>query len=254
MRGMRKISAIALVAVGLGLLPTAAQATPASRVTGTVLARGTMTDHFRLRADGATEFVVRQITIQPGGDTGWHYHPGTVLAVVQRGTLTHTDANCRSVSYRAGQSLVEPSGSKHVHIGRNLGPEPVELYVTYVDPIGSPRPSTRPAPDAATKDITSVPGDNVGWPRTGRPGMSGPVRNPPGSTGSLTQVGGLDQLDHVVGDGDLALREQSRRGAVDDRAICDGVFAPVAGAVDGSRCHLVHRAAAKAGTPLYSAK
>ncbi|HEX8935583.1 MAG TPA: hypothetical protein VF788_15635, partial [Pseudonocardiaceae bacterium] len=102
MRGMRKVLAAAVVAAGLVLLPTAAQATPASGVTGTILARGTMTDHFRLGADGATEFVVRQITIQPGGDTGWHYHPGTVLAVVQKGTLTHTDASCRSVSYRAG--------------------------------------------------------------------------------------------------------------------------------------------------------
>ena len=62
------------------------------------------------------------------------------------GPLTHTDANCRSVSYRAGQSLVEPSGSNHVHIGRNLGPEPVALYVTYVDPIGSPLSVDAPSP------------------------------------------------------------------------------------------------------------
>jgi quercetin dioxygenase-like cupin family protein len=134
---MRKISAMVVVVSGLSLLPTAAQATPASRVTGTVLARGTMTDHLRLKTDGATDLVVRQIIIQPGGNTGWHYHPGTLLAVVQKGTLTHTDANCQSLSYRAGQSLIEPSGSHHVHIGRNLGVEPVVLYVTYVDPIGS---------------------------------------------------------------------------------------------------------------------
>ncbi|MDT7597595.1 MAG: hypothetical protein QOJ06_3141 [Pseudonocardiales bacterium] len=117
---IRKISATAVAAACMGLLPTAAQATPTSGVTGTVLARGTITDHVRLNTDGETEFVVRQITIQPGGSTGWHYHPGTLLAVVKKGTLTRTDANCRSVSYLPGQSLVEPSGSRHVHIGRNL--------------------------------------------------------------------------------------------------------------------------------------
>jgi quercetin dioxygenase-like cupin family protein len=69
---MRKIAATAVVAACLGLLPTAAQATPTSGVTGTVLARGTIADQVRLKTDGATEFVVRQITIQPGGSTGWH--------------------------------------------------------------------------------------------------------------------------------------------------------------------------------------
>ena len=82
--------------------------------------------------------MVRHITIQPGGSTGWHYHPGTLLAVVQHGSLTRIDDDCRTAVYTAGQSLVEPSGSGHVHIGRNLGSEPTELYVTYVNPIGSP--------------------------------------------------------------------------------------------------------------------
>ncbi|MGH3692804.1 MAG: cupin domain-containing protein [Pseudonocardiaceae bacterium] len=128
---------MAVIAVGLGLLPTAAQATPASGVAGTVLAQGTMRDHVQLKTDGATDFVVRQITIAPGGSTGWHYHPGTLLGIVRKGTLTHTNAACQSVSYPAGQSLVESGGSRDVHIGRNLGVEPVELYVTYVNPAGS---------------------------------------------------------------------------------------------------------------------
>lgn len=146
MRGTRKISTMVVIAAGFALLPAAAQAAPASGVTGTILARGTMADQFQLKADRATEFVIRHITIHPGGTTGWHYHPGTVLAVVQQGTLIHTDASCRSVSYRAGQSLVEPSGSDHAHVGRNTGPEPVELYVTYVDPVGSPLSVDAPDP------------------------------------------------------------------------------------------------------------
>ena len=138
MRRLPRIAGVAVCAVGLGVLPAAAQATPASGVAATVLAQGTTDGGFRLTTHGPSEFVVRHITIQPGGSTGWHYHPGTLLAVVQHGSLTRIDDACRAVVYATGQSLVEPSGSRHVHIGRNLGTEPVELYVTYVNPIGSP--------------------------------------------------------------------------------------------------------------------
>jgi quercetin dioxygenase-like cupin family protein len=129
--------AVALCAAGLFLLPTAAQATPPTGVSGTVLATGTMADRFELETHGRTEFVVQQITIQPGGSTGWHYHPGTVLAVVRTGAITRVDSHCRAVTYSAGESLVEPGGAHHVHLGRNLGTEPVELYLTYLDPVGS---------------------------------------------------------------------------------------------------------------------
>ena len=126
-----------MCAVGVGMLPAAAHATPSPGVTATVLAQGTTDGGFMLTTRDPSEFVVRRITIEPGGSTGWHYHPGTLLAVVQHGSLTRIDDDCRAVVYTAGQSLVEPSGSEHVHIGRNLGAAPVELYVTYVNPIGS---------------------------------------------------------------------------------------------------------------------
>lgn len=141
-----QIAAIALCGVGLGLLPVAAQATPGSGVTASVLAQGTTDDGFTLTRRDPSEFVVRRIIVEPGGSTGWHYHPGTLLAIVAHGTLTRTDADCRSIAYPAGQSLVEPSGPRHVHIGRNLGTEPVELYVTYVNPIGSPLSVDAPDP------------------------------------------------------------------------------------------------------------
>ena len=146
MRHIGRIAVIAVSAAAVGLLSASAQATPGSNMTGTVLAQGNTPDHVKVETDGPTDFVIRQITIQPGGSTGWHYHPGTLLAIVCKGTLTRTDSHCRSVSYAAGQSLAEPSGSGEVHIGRNLGREPVELYVTYVDPATSPLSIDAPDP------------------------------------------------------------------------------------------------------------
>ncbi len=36
-----------------------------------------------------------------------------------------------------GQSIVEAAGDRHAHVGRSLGTEPVEFYVTYVIPAGA---------------------------------------------------------------------------------------------------------------------
>jgi quercetin dioxygenase-like cupin family protein len=145
-RHLPKGIAIALCGGGLLLLPTAAQATPPSGLTGTVLATGTMTDPVEIRTKGPTDFVFQLVTIVPGGTSGWHYHPGNVLVVVSHGTVTRTDSDCNSVSYSAGQSFVEPGGPHHVHRGSNFGKEPAELYLTYVNAAGGPLSVDQPDP------------------------------------------------------------------------------------------------------------
>ncbi|WP_327351184.1 cupin domain-containing protein [Streptomyces sp. NBC_01304] len=132
----------------LVLVPSAAIATPGSGVTGTILAKGTSEGTLKLKSKGATDVVVRTITIAPGGTTGWHHHPGEVLAVVKSGTLTRTLDDCSVETTTAGKSFVEPAGTAHRHVGRNLGSEPVELYVTYLLPAGSPISVDEEAPEA----------------------------------------------------------------------------------------------------------
>jgi quercetin dioxygenase-like cupin family protein len=94
-----------------------------------------------------TDFIVRDITIGPGGSTGWHWHDGTLLGAVKQGTLTHYASDC-SVDgvYSAGDTVVEPSGANHIHVGRNLGTEPVVLEVLYVNPVGKPLAEDAPNP------------------------------------------------------------------------------------------------------------
>jgi quercetin dioxygenase-like cupin family protein len=85
------------------------------------------------------DFIVRDITIDPGGSTGWHWHDGTLIGAIKQGTLTHYAANC-SVDgvYNPGDPITEPAGSDHVHVGRNLGATPVILEVIYINPAGKP--------------------------------------------------------------------------------------------------------------------
>ncbi|MEU9128029.1 cupin domain-containing protein [Kitasatospora sp. NPDC048540] len=113
-------------------------AVPAPGVTARLLAQGTTDGAVAVRSTGRTDVVMREITIQPGGSTGWHYHHGQLIAVVQSGTLTRTLADRTVQTTTAGQSFVEPAGPRQVHNARNLGTEPVVLYVTYVLPAGSP--------------------------------------------------------------------------------------------------------------------
>jgi quercetin dioxygenase-like cupin family protein len=84
------------------------------------------------------DYITREITIQPGGSTGWHYHDGRVFGVVREGTLTRTMADCTNIVSETGAAVTEESGSNHVHNGRNLGPVPVTLWVDYIEPAGAP--------------------------------------------------------------------------------------------------------------------
>jgi len=96
---------------------------------------------------GGKDYIVRQITVQPGGSTGWHYHDGTLYAFVEAGTLTHTESDCATTDvYHKGRGVRGAERGGNVHIGRNLGSTPVVLDVLYVDPAGSPLSEDAPNP------------------------------------------------------------------------------------------------------------
>ena len=132
---------IVLVAVlAAVVVATPALSTPGSGVAGPVLGRGVLDGKARLKIKSPTsDVVVQHLTIAPGGHTGWHSHHGPVVVVVSAGTLTLYRANdpkCRPHEFPAGTSFIDP-GRGNVHIARNEGATPVELYATYLDvPVG----------------------------------------------------------------------------------------------------------------------
>ena len=91
-------------------------------------------------APDAGEVVVQEITIGPGGTTGWHSHPGPVVVVVKQGTLTYVRAaggECVDTAYSAGTAFVDP-GQGHEHTAFNFGTDNLVLIATYFDvPAGS---------------------------------------------------------------------------------------------------------------------
>jgi len=126
----------ATVPVSTAQFPAAA-ATPSENADAVIVSQATV--------DGV-DYITREITIQPGGSTGWHYHDGRVFGVVREGTLTRTMKDCSVVVSPEGSAVTEDSGADHTHIGRNLGPGPLVLWVDYIEPAGTPLAVDMPDP------------------------------------------------------------------------------------------------------------
>jgi quercetin dioxygenase-like cupin family protein len=144
MEPRRMTAAASVLAVALGITMICSAALPAARatapigVTSVVLSKQTV--------DGK-DYVVADITIAPGGSTGWHTHEGVIYGVMKTGTLTHYAADCRQDGvYQVGDPITDPTGADHVHLARNLGAVPVVLEVTYVDAAGAPTSDSAPNP------------------------------------------------------------------------------------------------------------
>ncbi|WP_370364482.1 cupin [Catenulispora sp. GP43] len=126
------------IAAVTALTPGVAGATAASGVSAIEKGRSTL---------AGEERVLRQITVQPGGSTGWQWHDGTLAVYVEQGTLTHNESDCGSTEvYSSNSSFVEPGGADNVQIDRNLGTTPLVMDVLYVDPVNSPLSEDAPNP------------------------------------------------------------------------------------------------------------
>lgn len=94
-------------------------------------------------AAAACDIAFQQLTIAPGGHTGWHTHPGpTFVSVAQgEGTLYHDMSGCPSSKYGAGAGFFQPS--TEVHNFRNEGATPLLVYALYYLPSGTPNTGIR---------------------------------------------------------------------------------------------------------------
>jgi quercetin dioxygenase-like cupin family protein len=145
----RKWVLVAGVAAATASLGGAAMATaPSGILSGAVLARAAFVDRVDIKfkvdegheeviqAADVRETVIQQILIAPGGNTGWHSHPGPAVAMIKTGELTvysGDDPACLPRTYSDGQAFVD-SGQGHVHVARNLSQtQNVEVWVTYFD-------------------------------------------------------------------------------------------------------------------------
>ena len=110
---MRRI--LIVMAAGLGavlLVVEAAGATPGVDLTRTVLAQSTVdpfqvgSDEIQMNALNRADIVKQQVTVAPGGDTGWHTHWGPAFVLVKSGAFSLTHATgCETHVYQAWQDF-----------------------------------------------------------------------------------------------------------------------------------------------------
>ncbi len=105
----------------------------------------TMSSEEREEVDGwPLEIVARQglnvatqtITFQPGGQSGWHTHPGPVFISVKEGTMTFYDENCIATVRMAGEGFLDTGADPH--LARNETGSPATNVVTYFTPPRAP--------------------------------------------------------------------------------------------------------------------
>jgi len=102
----------------------------------------------RITATEPTDVYVAHNTVAPGGNSGWHTHPGPSVVVIKTGTATVYDSDgrtCPATTYPAGTGFVD-AGDGHVHLVQNAGTTTLETYAFQIIPAGAARRIDAPQP------------------------------------------------------------------------------------------------------------
>ena len=138
-----------------------ARATPPSGVTSTLLVGPVVFDEINamsqtpthgalLLTRGTSDVFIAHIKIAPGGNTGWHSHPGIALVTIAAGTATEydgDDCDAAPIVHKAGTGFAEEAG--HVHLVRNEGDTDLEMVVVFLVPFGDGTRIDESAPDCS---------------------------------------------------------------------------------------------------------
>lgn len=106
----------------------------------------------QLQVQGDTDHQQQRLVLAPGGYSGWHRHPGLLIATVKSGQIDLYDAACQKRTVTAGEVYSE---NDETHAIINTGSVDAELYISYLVKRGLPRRQDAPAPEC--------------WPETGIP-------------------------------------------------------------------------------------
>jgi len=165
--GTREIGLIAVLGIAATLFATP----PVGFVVNQILAKGTtfenISEHVQmaknldgtvdpwqvqLQAQGTTDTYAQHLVLAPGGYSGWHRHPGVLVATVAAGEIDFYDANCNKRSFTAGQVYFEDADP---HAIINRGSVNADLYIAYLIKHDAPRRIEADAPVCAP--LTGIP-------------------------------------------------------------------------------------------------
>jgi quercetin dioxygenase-like cupin family protein len=128
-------AAVAALAVVVGGLGVARGQTSGLQIIA--LAQGfSAENNLNLHVKGPSDVLQSLLVFQPGGDTGWHTHPGPVVVVVKTGALTEIHSNGCVTVHPAGSVFFETQDEVHRAVNQTGGE--TQAYVTFISPTGNP--------------------------------------------------------------------------------------------------------------------
>jgi quercetin dioxygenase-like cupin family protein len=143
---MLMLSRVAVVSAAVALFgmatfalaspPSGQQTTPP--VTGTLDPVRAESDGIKLRTAGPVVVTTFTLTLGPGGFTGWHTHPGVLIATVQSGAVLR-DVGCETRRYEVGQSFVEHGAEPTGQVRNASVTAPATFTITQMAPPGIAR-------------------------------------------------------------------------------------------------------------------
>ena len=157
--GLKLMFTGAFVASAFGVIAlSVAWGTPPKGLSQTLLAGPVTLDEMQvvhqtpahgvmIKTRGLSDAYVALTRIVPGGDTGWHSHPGPVFVLITAGTATAYEADDPTQTpavYPAGTGFLSEPGT--VQIVRNEGDTDLQLVAFFLLPQGAPRRIDEPAP------------------------------------------------------------------------------------------------------------
>jgi len=153
---MKRLSLIATFCTWM-LSATVALATPASLFVATPFARATFGAAITATQTAGAQSVIQQLTIAPGGHSGWHSHPGGTVIFVNAGTFTLYDDKCAKSVTEANRGVVEAGG--HTQLARNETSGLLVVTVMFFDvPVGAAVRSDAATPACAVgADANNLP-------------------------------------------------------------------------------------------------
>ena len=99
-----------------------------------------------LRTEGPSTITIQDAAYSTGGQNGWHSHPGIVIVTVITGSIQWYDENCRTTTYKAGDSWAEGS---QLHAFKVLGTTGAHVSAVFITAQGQAVRTDRPAPACA---------------------------------------------------------------------------------------------------------
>lgn len=102
-------------------------------------------DPIRVNEKAGGRVIVAHITVEPGGHSPWHYHPGPHIVSVRTGEVEVYETDCTFTGYAAGTGFFDPGATQHPHIHTLRNPSPTESAEVVITDIRGDGDDLRPS-------------------------------------------------------------------------------------------------------------